>query len=156
MASLNNFHTYNPAPTEPTSARNGVGTQLYRFHTKERNAQLEHALIAGSGKAAHWDITQTVPLAPVQPVMDPLLMTGRAAPDPSYVERISHGLTDRYVPTRPRTHLRESGDTAEYKQLIQGTACWKNRFANWWYGGNNQRMVSGLNTYTRYHPYLGR
>lgn len=156
MASLNNFHTYNPAPQEPTSARNGAGTQLYRFHLGERHATLQHALIAGSGKAAHWDVSQQVPLAPVQPITDPLLMTGRAAPDPSYVERMSTDLNDNFVATRPRTHLRSSGDTAEYKQLIQGTSCIRNRIQNWWYGGQNQRTVAGLNTYSRYHPYTGR
>ena len=159
MASLNNFQTLNPAPREPTSlsaARHGNGTELYRYHTGERLATLQHALIAGSGKAAHWDIGQQVPLAPVQPVVDPLLMTGRAAPDPSYVERVSADLNDRFVATRPRTQLRESGDTADYKQLVQGTACWQNRLRNWWFGGNNQRTVAGINTYSRYHPYLGR
>lgn len=156
MATLSNFHTYNPAPIEPTSWNNREGTQLYRFHRTERNATLQHALIAGSGKAAHWDISQQVPLAPVQPITDPLLITGRAAPDPSYVERVSTGLNDRFVATRPRTHLRESGDTADYKQLVQATSCMRNRLQNWWFGGNNQRTVAGLNTYTRYHPYLGR
>lgn len=158
MASLNNFQTLNPAPQEPSPymARHGSGTQLYRYHTSERNATLQHALIAGSGKAAHWDISQQVPLAPVQPVIDPLLITGRAGPDPTYVERVSANLNDQFVATRPRTHLRESGDTAEYKQLVRGTACWQNRLRNWFYGGNNQRTVAGINTYSRYHPYLGR
>ena len=156
MASLANFHTYNPAPQEPTSERNGAGVQLYRYHLKERFARTQHNLIAGSSKSAHWDIAEQVPLAPVQPIHDPLLLTGRAAPDPSYVERVSTDLNNNFVATTPRTHLRTSGDTAEYKQLVRGTACWRNRLANWWYGGNNQRLAAGVNTYSRYHPYLSR
>ena len=154
MATLHNFHTGNPTPLECTGGF--CHPHLYRSHLRERHAALQHALIAGSGKAAHWDITQQVPLAPVQPVMDPVLLTGRAAPDPSYVERVSTNLNDQFVGTVPRTHLRMSGDTAEHKHLIRGTACWRNRLANWWYGGNNQRSVAGVNTYSRYHPYVGR
>lgn len=155
MASLDNFHTQNPAP-RTVSGRHAVGTQLYRAHLGERHASLQHALIAGTGKAEHWDIANRVPIAPVQPVVDPLLLTGRAAPDPTYMERMGTGLNDRFVATRPRTHLRESGDTAEHKMLIQGTACWRARLANFLTGGGGQRSVARLNTYTRYHPYLGR
>lgn len=153
MASLDNFHTGNPAP-HPTS--NMAGWSPYPYHMADRQAVIQHDLIGGTGKRNGWDLPNRVPIAPVQPSVDPLLQSGRSAPDPTYVERISTGLSDQYVATRPRTHLRESGDTAEHKLLIQGTACWRNRIRNWYFGGGGQRMVPHLNTYSRYHPYLGR
>lgn len=124
---------------------------LYPYHTGDRNAIVQYDL-PGVGN----DLRVKVPIAPIQPILDPLLQTGRAAPDPSYVERVSTGLTGNYVQTRPRTHLRESGDTAEHKLLIQGTVCWRNRIANFFGGGGGRMSVVPLNSYTRYHPYLGR
>lgn len=147
MASLDNFHTGNPAP-HPSERR---GVSLYPYHTGDRNAIVQYDL-PGVGN----DLRVKVPIAPIQPILDPLLQTGRAAPDPSYVERVSTGLTGNYVQTRPRTHLRESGDTAEHKLLIQGTVCWRNRIANFFGGGGGRMSVVPLNSYTRYHPYLGR
>jgi hypothetical protein len=125
---------------------------VYPYHQSDRHARVQLGLMGGT----EWDIGNRVPIAPVQPCLDPLLQTGRSAPDPTYVERISTGLNDRFVATRPRTHLRESGDTAEHKLLIQGTACWGNRLANFISGGGGRRSVAQINTYNRYHPYLGR
>lgn len=149
MASLSNFHTSNPAPHE--SERKGY--LMYPYHTADRHAIVQHNLM-GSTREGDWP--NRVPIAPVQPIVDPLAQTGRSAPDPTYVERISDGLTGNYVPTRPRTHLRESGDTAEHKHLIQGTVCWRTRILNFLNGGGGRMSVVPLNTYTRYHPYLGR
>lgn len=148
MASLDNFHTHNPAP-HPTHRR---GRNLYPYHLQDRFDRVRLSLV----NSATDDVVGRVPLAPVQPVWDPTLATGRAAPDPTYVERVSADLNGHFVPTRPRTHLRESGDTAEHKLLIQGTACWRARLANWWHGGGGQRGVTRINTFSRYHPYLGR
>ena len=153
MASLDNFHTGNPVPPHP---KHSTRVHLYPYHLEDRHAVLQQALVSGTGRSEHWDLPNRVPLAPVQPTLDPLLLTGRAAPDPTYVKRISTGLNDRFVATRPRTHLRESGDTAEHKMLIQGTVCWRNRLLNFFNGGGGRRSVAQLNTYTRYHPYLGR
>ena len=154
MLPLDNFHTTNPAP-HPSQRR---GRQLYPYHLADRHDVVRYGLMGGSGRwsGEGGDLANRVPIGPVQPVVDPLLDTGRAAPDPTYVERVSQGLNDRYVATRPRTHLRESGDTAEYKLLVQGTTCWRSRLANLVTGGAGQRSVSPFNTYTRYHPYLGR
>lgn len=160
MASLDNFHTHNPAPQPFHRGRHpgpsSVGPQLYRYHLGERHAALQHALVAGTGKQEYWDYRNQIPIAPVQPVTDPLLLTGRQHPDPTYVERAHTGLNDNYVATRPRTHLQESGDTAEHKMLVQGTTCWRSRILNYFTGGGGRRSVARLNTYTRYHPYLGR
>lgn len=150
MASLDNFHTGNPAPY----AGHPVGTGLYRYHLPERYALIQQGIHTASNDGG--GIRNRVPIAPIQPVVDPLLQTGRAAPDPTYVERVSTGLNDHYVSVRPRTHLRESGDTAEHKLLIQGTACWASRLRNFWAGGGGRRSLATLNTYSRYHPYLGR
>lgn len=155
MASLDNFHTQNPAPHPRAHHRRGAN--LYPYHLSDRHDVVRYGLMAGSSRGDEGgDLVNRVPIGPVQPVVDPLLATGRAAPDPTYVERVSHRLSDQYVATRPRTHLRESGDTAEHKLLVQGTACWRSRLANWLLGGGGQRAVTRLNTYTRYHPYLGR
>lgn len=149
MASLSNFHTGNPAPTHGGSSR---GYSLYPYHLPERHAVIQHNLHG----APTGDWANRVPIAPVQPPVDPLLQTGRSAPDPTYTERMGTGISDLYVQTRPRTHLRESGDTAEHKMLVQGTACWRNRLRNFYFGGGGQRSVPHLSTYSRYHPYLGR
>jgi len=124
---------------------------MYPYHQSDRHAIIQHALIGNE-----WDLPNRVPIAPVQPWVDPLLQTGRAAPDPSYVERISTGLSDQYVATRPRTHLRESGDTAEHKMLIQGSTCIRNRVMNYLSGGGGRMSIAPINHYNRYHPYLGR
>lgn len=149
MASLSNFHTGNPAP-HPSQRR---GWSLYPYHLSDRHAVTQYNLM-GNPREGDWP--NRVPVAPVQPHIDPLLHTGRAAPDPSYVERASTGLSDLYVVTRPRTHLQESGDTAEHKMLIQGTACWRNRIANYLSGGGGRMSIAPINSYSRYHPYLGR
>jgi hypothetical protein len=151
MASLDNFHTGNPAPQPHV----GEGS-MYPYHTAQRHALIQRDLIGGTGKRNGWDVASRVPVAPVQPVVDPLLQTGRSAPDPSYVERLSTGLSDHFVQTRPRTHLGEAGDTAEFKMLIRGTTCWRDRVRNFLGGGGGRMSVVPLNTYTRYHPYLGR
>jgi hypothetical protein len=147
MASLDNFHTGNPAP----QAAAHKGKNLYPFHQSDRYAVIQHDLPGTNN-----DVRTKIPIGPVQPYVDPLLHTGRAAPDPSYVERMSSGLNGNYVVTRPRTHLRESGDTAEHKMLIQGTTCWRNRIANFFGGGGGRMSITPINSYTRYHPYLGR
>lgn len=152
MVSLDNFHTGNPAP----HAGQMHGISLYPYHLSDRHSVLQKALVSGSGASESWDFASRVPIGPIQPIMDPALLTGRAAPDPTYVERASTGLNDHYVVTRPRTHIREAGDTSEHKMLIQGTTCLRARLANWWKGGNGQRMVAQVNTFSRYHPYLGR
>lgn len=152
MASLDNFHTGNPAP-HPIHHH---GVHLYPYHLSDRQQIIQQSLVGGTGQRDGWGLANRVPIGPVQPYGDPLLHTGRAAPDPTYVERISEGLNDRYVATRPRTHLRESGDTAEHKMLIQGTTCWRNRILNFINGGGGRMSVARLNHYTRYHPYLGR
>jgi hypothetical protein len=141
-SSLANVNTGNP-----------VSSTLYGpYEQRSRNAILQKNLVTFNTS----DIANQVPIAPIQPIVDPLLLTGRAAPDPSYVERVSARLNDQFVATRPRTHVMSAGDTAEYKGLVQGTSCIRNRIRNWWQGGGGQRSVASLNTYTRYHPYLGR
>lgn len=142
MSSLANLNTGNP-----------VNAALYGpYEQRSRNAMLQRNLVNNNGSS----VVSRVPVGPIQPVLDPSLLTGRAAPDPSYVERVSTRLNDNFVATRPRTHLMESGDTAEHKLLIQGTSCMRNRILNWWKGGGGQRSVAPINSYTRYHPYLGR
>lgn len=147
MASLDNFHTGNPVP-HPSQRR---GQSMYPYHLSDRHLVIQRSLMGNDR-----DVTSRVPIAPIQPHTDPLLQTGRAAPDPTYVEVMSSALNDSYVATRPRTHMREAGDTAEYKMLIQTPTCIRNRLANWVSGGGDQRSCLRLNTYSRYHPYLGR
>lgn len=149
MASLDNFHTGNPAP-HPSQRR---GWAMYPYHQSDRHAITQYNLM---GHPREGDIANRVPVAPVQPFVDPLIHTGRAAPDPTYVERVHEGLSKNFVVTRPRTHIRESGDTAEHKLLIQGTVCWRNRIQNFLSGGGGRTSIVPLNTYSRYHPYLGR
>lgn len=159
MASLDNFHTGNPAPVvgpHDPYHRRVTGRQVFRDHLGERHAALQHALVAGSGRNEYWDLANQVPLAPVQPIVDPVLLTGRTHPDPTYTEVAESRLNGRYVAMLPRTRLRTSGDTAEYKQLVAGTTCLRSRLMNLLTGGGNRRSVAPLNTYTRYHPYLGR
>lgn len=153
MASLDNFHTMNPAPL----ASHRRGTNMFPYHLSDRHDIVRYGLMGSGGRSDEaGDLASRVPIGPVQPIVDPLLATGRAYPDPSYVERVSDGLSDQYVATRPRTRLQLSGDTAEHKLLVQGTACWRARIQNWLSGGGGQRSVSRINTYSRYHPYLGR
>lgn len=149
MATLANLHTGNPTPHPGLRA----GFLYLPYELASRHRLLQHRL----HHSGDYNVVNHVPLAPVQPMVDPLLDTGRAAPDPSYVERVSTHLTrDNYVATLPRTHLREAGDTAEHKMLIRSNTCVVNRLRNWWHGSGGRRTVAGLNTYSRYHPYLGR
>jgi hypothetical protein len=143
MATLDNFHT-------------GNGRSRREYPTlADRNAWIRSGV--QSSQPSQWDLTNALPVAPVQPIDPASRINSR--PDANYdAGRIgSGGLNQLYVPLAPYTQ-RRTGDTADGVLLYDsGDAAARCPMRGLWcriFGAG--RTHTPVQTYSRFRPYTNR